>query len=238
MKKRVFVSMFFILTFLLSSTFIYAPDNRPPDQPKRFNLTSDQARPPTQSEKWRQAREDITRKEQSDYETRATASNVELVGMWPYGGGWTCILDATRDIALIANGHTLQVLDIFTPSSPSLMGELYLEGQLCGMTLSGDYVYVLTNNYLKIVDVSDPYNPSLEGSSSVNTCGGYRLTVSGNYAYIAANCDGLNIYDISDPSNITHTGHYHHDSLHVNDVALWGNSATAGIGVPQIGRMD
>jgi len=230
MKKRVFVSVFFILTFLLSSTFIYAPDNRPPDQLKSLNLTSDQVRLPTQSERWRQARENIIRREQSDYGTRATASNVELVGMWPYGGGWSCILDAARDIALIANGHTLQVLDIFTPSSPSLMGELCLEGQLCGMTLSGDYVYILTNNYLKIIDISDPYNPSLEGSSSVNTCGGYRLTVSGNYAYIAANCHGLRIYDISNPLNITQVSEYYHDNLHVNDVALWGNYAICDCG--------
>ena len=65
----------------------------------------------------------------------------------------------------------------------------------------------------------------------INNCGGYAhgVAVSGKYAYLANDRDGLRIYDISAPSNPIHVGHLTNDSnvfqAMSQDVAVSGQYA-------------
>ncbi len=148
--------------------------------------------------------------------------NVEFVGMWPYGACKTVAVDVSRNMALIGNGYALQVLDISTPSSLSMIGEVELEGHVQDIVISGNYAYIVTHSYLKIVDVSDLNNPHEVGSIYTRISSIQSLALSASYAYVAASESGLIIYDVSDPDNPTFQAHYHHDNLIVNDVAIWG----------------
>ena len=100
----------------------------------------------------------------------------------------------------------LQIIDISTPSSPTLTGTYNTPGTARGVTVSGNYAYV-ADGYegLQIVDISTPSSPTLTGT--YNTSGSaYGVTVNGNYAYVADGDEGLQIIDISTPSSPTLTG--------------------------------
>ena len=148
--------------------------------------------------------------------------NVQFVGMWPYGACETAAVDASRNMALIGNGYALQVLDISSPSSLSMIGEVELEGHVQDIAISGDHAYVVTHSHLKIVDISDLNNPHEVGSIYTRISSIQSLALFSGYACVAASESGLIIYDVSDPDNPTFQAHYHHDNLIVNDVAIWG----------------
>jgi len=63
----------------------------------------------------------------------------------------------------------------------------------------GSYLYILDGiNGFHVIDLSDPAYPRWKGV--MTDFNGYRMTVSGDYAYIS-NCWGLHIVDIADPAN-------------------------------------
>jgi hypothetical protein len=150
----------------------------------------------------------------------ATEDQIELVGIWPYGRCEASAIDPARNIALIGNGETLQVLDISNRSSLSKMGEVRLEGSAQDIALSGNYAYLVTLSYLIIVDISDPNNPhevlSIYEGGTVHS-----IAFSSNRVYLASD-NGLYIYDVSNPNHPIYQGNYPSE---ITDVAIWGNYA-------------
>jgi hypothetical protein len=99
------------------------------------------------------------------------------------------------------DGPTL-VLDISDPAHPDSLGQI--EGPNIRYSndckIIGNMVYLaMGSRGFGIADLSDPAHPA-----EIGTCDtpgrGYRLDVSGNYAYMA-DYDSLIIIDISDPAN-------------------------------------
>lgn len=139
--------------------------------------------------------------------------------------------------AYLADGKNgLLIFDISDPSSPVLKGNYNNATGACD--ISGNYVYVAAGDKgLLILDINNTSSPILKGrydtKGSYDT-GGYarRVSVSGNYAYIA-NVDNFLIFDISDPSSPVLKGSYDNlkGSLNVftntfiNDVSVTGNYA-------------
>jgi len=126
-------------------------------------------------------------------DTPGTALGVHLVG----------------DYAYVAGYHAgLQIIDISTPSAPSLTGTYNTSGVALGVHVVGDYAYV-ADWYagLHVIDISTPSTPSLTGTYDT----GYALGVyvSGSYAYVADYTAGLQIIDISTPSAPSLTGTYY-----------------------------
>ncbi len=116
----------------------------------------------------------------------------------------------------------LEIIDISDPSNPTHVGSLgndastLLDGAW-SVYVSGKYAYVASydDDGLEIIDISDPSNPTHVGSIQDDNKGGTAqeldgasdVYVSGKYAYVIGhNDDGLEIIDISDPSNPTHVG--------------------------------
>ena len=125
-KKRSFFLTILIIVVLLGSAMTYAPGSRAEE------IQNMLSRLPENSNK--------------EIDVQAFSLNVELVGMWPYGGCHASAVDSSRNIALIGNGHTLQVLYISTPYSLSKMGEVTLEGNPQDIVLSGNYAYLVTRS--------------------------------------------------------------------------------------------
>jgi len=228
-KKRILFLTFLVIAFLFVSTITSLPGSKASEIQDKFVPTSDRFFDPSQrfsnTERSNRGSEEYSSREDRGSEFSVPAYNVEFVGMWPYGACETAVVDTSRNMALIGNGYTLQVLDISEPSSLSKRGEVELEGRVQDIAISGNYAYAVTCSCLKIVDISDLNNPNEVGSIYTRTSSLQSLALSSGYAYVAAHDNGLIIYDVSDPNNLTYQATYHHDELLVDDVAIWGDYA-------------
>ncbi len=103
---------------------------------------------------------------------------------------------------VIRNGGTddFVVVDISTPSSPTQVGTLTLDGEPSNLSVSGDYAYVASDSNsqeLQIIDISTPSSPSLAGSyndaGNQNALGVYAngstvyLTLEGGTEFLVIN---------------------------------------------------
>ncbi|MBA7623253.1 hypothetical protein ES703_30647 [subsurface metagenome] len=157
---------------------------------------------------------------------RSASENVEFVGRWPYGTCEGSAVDTSRNIALIGNGYTLQVLDISNPTSISKIGEIELDGQVQDIAISGNYAYVLTRSYLVIIDISDLTSPQgISGFYFIGYDDLQSVAISSGCAYVAAGFSGLIIFDVSDPNNPGFLALHNQNAHYVHDVVIWGNYA-------------
>ncbi len=146
-------------------------------------------------------------------------------------------LKVSGNYAYLADGKNgLLIFDISNHSSPVLKGNYDNATGACD--ISGNYVYVAAGDKgLLILDINNTSSPVLKGSYDTKGSyytGGYarRVSVSGNYAYIA-NEDNFLIFDISNPSSPVLKGSYDNlkGSLNVftntfiSDVSVTGNYA-------------
>lgn len=101
--------------------------------------------------------------------------------------------------------YGLRVIDISNPQFPYEVGQCSLDWAF-DVEVSGLYAYVIHYGWLAVVDISNPSEP--------NVVGGYDglwlpsdICISGMYAFVTDSAHaggpphGLNIFDISDPSN-------------------------------------
>lgn len=97
------------------------------------------------------------------------------------------------------------------------------------VTVAGNYAFVATGCGLQVVDVSDPANPrSVGGTRWTSDFGCYSvgIAVSGNYAFVAADSDGLVVIDVSDPRRPQRIAHWKENvGAQTWAVALSGNRA-------------
>ena len=220
MKKRVFFQSFLVIAFLLSLTLNNAPNDKIPEFHNIPEISAFQPKHLSNLEKQKEEKEEYLEKN----ERGEGSSNVDLVGIWPYGPCQATALDTSRNIALIGNGETLQVLDISTPSTPSNLGEVVLQVKPRDIAISGSYAYVVSKNSLRVIDISNLSNPTEVGSAEISGFG-YALAVASSHAYVAAGGGGLRVFDISAPASPAEIGDYPADGNTVTNVAIWGNYA-------------
>jgi hypothetical protein len=126
------------------------------------------------------------------------------------------------------SGH-FYIFDISDPANPERISKIESDSSVLANYLdvmdiyvSGDYAYITGGDYLggtgemmylAVVGIKDPYNPvvkkrytgdqwRLNGNTRIK-----KLVIRNNYAYLATG-DGLVIFDVSDPLNITDVGFY------------------------------
>lgn len=220
MKRRIFFRSFLVIAFLLSLIINNAPSGKIPEFHNIPEISAFQLRHLSNLEKQKIEKEEYLEKK----ERGVDSSNVDLVGIWPYGPCQATALDTSRNIALIGNGEALQVLDISTPSAPSNLGEVVLQIKPRDIVISGNYAYVVSRNSLRTIDISTLSNPVEVGSADVSGYG-YALAVASNYAFVAAGNDGLRVFDISAPASPVEIGDYSADNNTVFDAAIWSNYA-------------
>jgi hypothetical protein len=123
-----------------------------------------------------------------------------LRGQLPVINTWA--VTARGSAVYIASANEgLSIGDFSDPEAPTELGSLYL-GLCRDVQLSGDVAFVgVFGLGLAAVDVSDPANPVL--LDQVN--GGYQtvgVAISGTVAATADRAAGVNLWDISDPTDI------------------------------------
>jgi hypothetical protein len=130
-----------------------------------------------------------------------------MVSESPLGNGYDLAVGDSH--VYIADRRQFRVIDISDPASPFLTAELAypVEHFPHGVSVSGSYAYV-ADKYaagLRVLDIADPANPTEVGF--LETSGrAFAVTVSADYAYVAAERGGLVVADISDPENPAQAG--------------------------------
>ncbi len=154
---------------------------------------------------------------------RFEKSGANLVGELDLPGS-TLRLRAEGNIAYVIDSPFLQIIDISTPSFPSLISSYTVPGAAKDLDLVGNLAYVAARDAgLQILDVSDPFSPTLIGNSTT-PANAIAVHVVDNRAYIADFGVGLQILDVSDPSSPTPIGSYPFTGP-LNDVYVDNNMA-------------
>jgi len=128
---------------------------------------------------------------------------IELVGHYE---GEVQAIFVQGNYAYLGEGSNLTILDISTPTSPIIVGQIApLAEYVWAVYVSGNYAYTAvgyTVGYddLRVVDVSEPTNPTEVGSYDAPG-NGRDVYVSDNIAYLANGTGGLRVIDVSEPSS-------------------------------------
>ena len=203
MKRRTFfLCLFLIVAFSLSLQTSYVPQNGMPSNKDGQTAAQEEKKRPSKLERLIKAKEEyLQRKTESQLD--ASSSNVDILGVWPYGSSRAVALDVPRNFALIGNGLVIQVLDLSTPSSPADIGEVELSLRPSAISISGDYAYVAasdSSSLLYVLVISTLSNPAVLGSVAFEgDC--WSMEASGNYVYLSASWNGLKIFDVSTPAS-------------------------------------
>ena len=191
MKRRLFLIVFLtMITFMLSGQLAYGPAQESRIEKKRSEIqrqTEEETRPLKKMERWQKDKDFYLQQQSNRVKDAVLSSNVELVGIWPYGHLGNSDLDTSRNIAVIGHGSAIQVVDITTPSSLTVLGEVVIDEKISDIAISGNYAYVGTMDspaIFYVIDITDITNPSIEGNITlIDMC--YSIEVSGTHAYVA-----------------------------------------------------
>lgn len=137
----------------------------------------------------------------------------------------------------VADGTSgLKILDVTDKTNPTLLGSIDYNAGVYDwqssykkVIVSGDYAYVAAYKYFYVFDISDPTNISQTGTFTC-AAGCNDFDLDGNYVYLANSYYGLEILDISTPSNPTEVGSYNDITgslASITDVVKSGNYAYA-----------
>jgi hypothetical protein len=118
------------------------------------------------------------------------------------------------DLAFLATeDYGLVILDISDPLSIYATDNYFVSGAALSLDVSSSSSVCLIDNlgYLYVIDFSDPF--SLKESGFLNIEGnGSSIQVSGNYAYINDEDQGLRIIDISNNLNLFEAGVFNYEN--------------------------
>jgi hypothetical protein len=136
--------------------------------------------------------------------------------------------------AYLAVTDGLHIIDITNPTDPVEIG--FFEGWSGrGVSVAGNYAYVADGSGLAIFEVADPTDPTLKSYRS--TPGdAMKVTVDGNYAYISDYAGGLQIFDITDPTEPGNIGAYKQSTFMTTIVE--GNYAFVATGMSGMHVVD
>gem|GEM_PF-2049377 len=108
----------------------------------------------------------------------------------------------------------LQILDVTDPKNPSRIGGVNFGCKATSVAVNDDESKAYVTDVcmgLFTVDISDKNNPSVIEDSVTpmpNQAEARDVKIRGDYAYVAARKEGLQIFDISNPSNVVPVGSY------------------------------
>jgi len=101
--------------------------------------------------------------------------------------------------AYVADGGSMQILNIANPKNPQYIGSYTCTG-LSALALTQSYAYLADYTDFKVLDITKPDNPKLVAKCAIGDLA-LHIDVSGSYAYVLKAYDGVKVIDISNPEN-------------------------------------
>jgi len=123
-------------------------------------------------------------------------------------------------------GYNPTIIDVSNASKPTLVAEYEFEdGRLNTLALREDYLYLGGTYGLEILDISNLANITKVGVYNTTTADQiWTVALKGDFAYLAAEDNGLVIVNVSDPSQPEEVGSFT-SNLRATDIALMGSYA-------------
>jgi len=136
-----------------------------------------------------------------------TNVSMEFVGRWqPPDARMVNGVSVVGDLAYIGTGDSLEIIDISDPRNPTWAGHYVTDGLVYSVQVVGNHAFLAVlgrddsiGRGLQIIDVSNPQMPVRIGG--VRKGDTSDLEVVGQYAYVADYHQGLEIYNVSNPTN-------------------------------------
>jgi hypothetical protein len=101
---------------------------------------------------------------------------------------------------LAADNSGMKIIDFTNPANPVIAGNY--NGMVTGVYVRDTLGFIASSNLgLRVVNITDPANVTLEGYCTIPGVP-YRITVSGDYAFVANSTTeqgGVNVVDVSTP---------------------------------------
>jgi hypothetical protein len=114
----------------------------------------------------------------------------------------------------------LRILDVSSPSSPTLLSTIALGGDSREVIVKGNYAYVAAlDSCVHVIDVSNASSPIYV--KKIPTSRARGIALNGNYAYVATRDSGLVILNLTDPSAPVWSANVR--GLDIENVAVAGN---------------
>jgi hypothetical protein len=125
-------------------------------------------------------------------------SKLDLIGSL---GGSAFGVTVQDHYAYVGEGRSLVVLDISTPSSPSVIGRVVLPGVVMDIAIFGKYAYVANlEGGLQVVDISNPAAPAIRGFYPMTSkASAEGISILDGLAYVADDNAGLEVFDLGNP---------------------------------------
>ncbi len=124
---------------------------------------------------------------------------------WVEALGGSDVVGSAEDVAVqgdyayvMSNNDGLFVVDVSSPATPVVMGNVDAPGGGWGIAVQGDHAYAAWNRGLRVIDITTPAAPAIVGSVE-NPHVVRNVAVQDGYAYLAAEEAGLLVVDIAIP---------------------------------------
>ncbi|HEU5097803.1 MAG TPA: hypothetical protein VFU22_02080 [Roseiflexaceae bacterium] len=113
------------------------------------------------------------------------------------------------NVLYLITASSLVVLDISNPTAP-VLASTYALNASATLKVVGKHLFVNNQSTytFEIFDLADPLHPTKLGSFYQGTIGWYGFSVAGNRAYLLRSAGGVDVLDLSNPSNPVLTGTY------------------------------
>ncbi|MCX6924206.1 MAG: IPT/TIG domain-containing protein, partial [Verrucomicrobia bacterium] len=122
-------------------------------------------------------------------------SGIELVASL---GGRESGVAVQGNYAYVGEGSSLLLVNVSSPSSPSLVSRLAMPANVLDIALNGQYAYVADGDAgLQVVDISNPATPLLKGFYQTPGWAS-GIAIQGGKAYVADGA-GLEVIDLREP---------------------------------------
>jgi len=137
------------------------------------------------------------------------------VGRWAHGPSLTVSADGT--LGVYGSGAVLRTVDLSSPASPVILGEITMPDVVYGAELDGRYALVAAGEAdLRVIDLIDPSNPVEVGSASYGTQNDHiavDVILHGDLAFVLGKA-GVTLYDISQPTSPIERDTYPYSGYH------------------------
>jgi len=130
-----------------------------------------------------------------------TPASPQQVGVYNAGDSYpppTSLAVYGAYLLMASDSAGLRVLEVSDPANPHLVGS-YTNTEIKSVAISGTKAYAMSSTGFLVLDLSIPTLPKVLGSLAVSSLSG-RLAVSGDYVYAAAGGYGVQVIDVSNPT--------------------------------------
>jgi len=135
--------------------------------------------------------------------------NISYQGSWGFGQSFSISSDTSGNIVFIGSGAGVIILDVTIPSNPVKLSEISARGLVDAIYFDEAANRLYLCAYFagfEIWDLSNIAAPVRLGGGPTEGLPRGGIFANGNYVYVVTVADGVQVFDVTDPTNPVNTG--------------------------------